>query len=416
MTVTSPLRRAQRTWKLFALALLGALLLALLPAASQADTGGPTPGSGKVKDNSGSLVFGMGPANHVPPKQIVDGRAYLVYSANPGATILDRVALFNYKDTPLTVQVYATDALQGADGGFGLLTGDKTPADAGAWIKLLGVPKNGKVTIPARSGKKPYGVRYVRFIGNIPLKATPGDHVGGIVASLKSTSTNKTGPKVTLDQRIGLRTYFTLTGKLDPTVAIEDLHASYASNWDPLGRSKYTVTYYLHNKGNLRLHVAQDVTVNRCIIPHLLCPVGALVGHPPTQAELLPGTRLKMTQTFHRKFGLGRPSATVTLHVRALDPSYAKAIPDVTASAGFWAWPWLLILEILLVLLLIGLGGWRYWRRRQRRAVEQAIAASAPAPKHAAPTAQNVAGTRRSLGRRPHVRDTLTRRSARTRG
>lgn len=381
-----PAPRSTRAAALLATALI-ALIVGLVPGSAQADNnhGGSPSGSGSVKDKNGSLVFGMGPANHVPAKQIVDGRAYLIYSADPGATIFDRVAVFNYFATPLRLQMYATDAVQGTDGGFGLLTGDQTPADAGSWITLLDVPKSGYITVPGRTGKSPYGVKYIRFIAKIPAKATPGDHVGGVVASLKSTSTNTTGPKVTLDQRVGIRAYFSLAGKLTPQLKIEDLHASYKNQWDPLGRGLYSVSYFVHNTGNLRLNVTQDVTIHRCIITRILCPVGPLVGHPAALEDLLPGSRVLVTETFHRKFGLGHLTAEVTLHAKAGDASYHQKIPDFSDSVGFWALPWLLILIILAVLLLVAGIVWRFLRgRRQQKLLKEELA-SLPVPKHAAP-------------------------------
>jgi len=359
-------------------------LVVLVPGVAAADDTSPAPGAGTVKNNDGSLKFGIGPAKHVPPKQVVDGRAYLVYYANPGATVFDRVAVFNYGAKPLRVQVYATDAAASDDGTFGLLPGNVAAADAGRWIKLQ-VPKSGYVTVPARTGNHPFGVLRIPFTMSIPLKASPGDHAGGVVVSVKSTSRNKKGAKITLDQRVGLRTYISVTGKLSPKVAVEDLNASFDDQWDPRGLGGYTVSYYLHNTGNLRVKVAQDVTVTRCVVD-VLCPFKDLRAHPATQQDLLPGTRIKITETFHDRAGLGRPSAHVALHLSAVEATYTKKIPDVTASTGFWALPWLLLIIVVAVLLVVGLASWRYLRRRRELARERAIARAAPAPKHAAPT------------------------------
>jgi opacity protein-like surface antigen len=354
------------------LALLVALLLVPAGSANAADQP-PTP----------TLKLGLGPAVRVPANQVVDGRPYLVYAANPGATLFDRVALFNYDRKPLKVQVYATDAVQSSDGAFGLLPGDTTPQDAGKWITLQGIPKDGIVTIPGRTTGA-FGIKYVKFTAKVPRDASPGDHVGGVVASLKVVGKNKQGANVTLDQRIGLRAYFSLSGKLDTTLAIEDLHASYENQWDPRGLGKYTVSYWVHNKGNLRMDVSQDVNVKRCIIAKILCPAGTLTAHPAALENLLPGGRVKVTQVFTDKFGLGRPKAEVVLHAKIVDSTYAKTkVPDVSASIGFWALPWLLIIEILVVLLLIGLAVWRYERRRRLKKRELEEAASRPAPKHA---------------------------------
>jgi hypothetical protein len=377
------------------LLLLLLALLALVPGAARAeDGGGTTPGTGAVKNDDGTLKFGMGPANHVPAHQIVDGRAYLTYVANPGATIRDRVAIFNYGRKPLLLQVYATDAVQSDQGAFGLLPGDQTPSDAGSWIKLH-LPKSGKVVVPPRSRKGP-GVLPVTFDARIPTNALPGDHVGGVVASLKSTSTNTKGAKVTLDQRIGVRAYFSLSGAVRPKVVIEGLSGSYADHSDPLGRGRYTITYYVHNTGNLRLDVRQDVRIGRCVVARVLCPKGPLVAQPAALQDLLPGSRIKVTQIFDHAFGLGRPSVTVVLHPSAVDSSYSTPIADGSATTRFPAWPWLLMTLIAVVLLLLVLSAWYGERRRRRRARARAAVAAAPAPKHAAPVPAGEVGALRA--------------------
>jgi len=394
MTFPHPAGRRPSAATALVLALLVVLVAFLPGTARAADGDGTTPGSGTVKNDDGTLKFGMGPANHVPDHQIVDGRAYLTYVANPGATIRDRVAIFNYGQDPLVLRVYATDAVQSDQGAFGLLAGDQTPADAGTWIKLH-LPKNGKVTVPPRTAKGP-GVLPVTFDARIPSEALPGDHVGGVVASLKTTSNNTKGAKVTLDQRIGVRAYFSLSGEVKPKVTIEGLTGTYTHRSDPLGRGRYTISYYVHNRGNLRLDVRQDVRISRCILGKVLCPRGALRAQPAALQDLLPGSRIKVTQTFDHAFGLGRPSATVTLHPSAVESSHGTSIADVSATTRIPAWPWLLLTLIALVLLLVGLVGWYVERRRRRRARQRALAASAPAPKHAAPAPTEDVGALRA--------------------
>jgi hypothetical protein len=379
-----------------------ALVVALLAfslvhagAARADDNPSPNAGSGTATNKDGTSSWGMGPANHVPDQQVVDGRAYLVYSANPGATILDRVAIFNYGTKPLTLQVYPTDAVQSDTGAFGLLPGGEAPADAGSWIQLVGLPKSGRITVPGRVGDAAFGTKLVKFVARVPAKAEPGDHVGGIVASLKVTSRNKDGAKITLDQRVGVRAYFSLSGALDPRVAIEHLTASYRADGGPSGRGSYTVSYDVHNTGNLRLNVAQDVSVDRCVVPKVLCP-SDLVAHPDQLKDLLPGSRVRITRTFHHRFGLGRLSAHVTLHPTVVEAGYSKKVPTVSASVAFWALPWVLIAVIAATALLLGLLGWWIDRRRRRRARLRAEIAAAPKPRHAAPAPEAEVGALRA--------------------
>src|ERR1700728_1890010 len=52
------------------------------------------------------IAFGVGPASASGP----DGRSSFDYSATPGATLFDHVAVINYSTRPATLQLYATDA------------------------------------------------------------------------------------------------------------------------------------------------------------------------------------------------------------------------------------------------------------------------------------------------------------------
>jgi hypothetical protein len=115
----------------------------------------------------------------------------------------------------------------------------------------------------------------------------------------------------------------------------------------------------------------------------VLCP-SDLVAHPDQLRDLLPGARVKITRTFKDRFGLGRPSAEVVLHPAVVEAGFDKNVPAVTATATFWALPWLLIIIIVAVLLLLAAAGWWIDRRRRRRARLRAEIASAPTPKHAA--------------------------------
>ena len=351
-----------------ALALTAFALTALASPATAASptTGGlpaAQPAMQLVRTQAGAaederLKFGLGPARAVPADQYVDGRAYLTYVANPGATLRDEVVLLNYSPRPLTLQVYATDAMQGAGGAFGLLPGDAEPSDAGSWIKL-DVPKDREVTIPGRRGQR-YGTLNIPFLASIPADAAPGDHVGGVIASLQVTSKNKEGVKITLDQRIGLRTYFQLTGEAVPGLKVENLTATFDDQNDPLGRGVFTVSYDVHNTGQLRLDATQELSVDRFMIR-------PLTAQPAPLSDILPGSRIRVTQVFPNAFGLGPATARVTLHPTPVDEDYAQAIPDATAELGFWAWPWVL-LAIVAGLLLLIISTWLFRRWRKRRA------------------------------------------------
>ena len=72
---------------------------------------------------------------------------------------------------------------------------------------------------------------------HVPLKAPPGDHVGGIVASLQTVGTNRSGQRVVLDQRVGTRVFVRVSGaRWHRSSPSPDLHASYDGTLDPVGK------------------------------------------------------------------------------------------------------------------------------------------------------------------------------------
>src|SRR5262249_49261890 len=156
---------------------LAALLLALLPGApAAAARQQPAPPQGN------QVTFGVRPASQTAP----DNRARYTYGATPGAVVKDFLAVSNIGTSPLTLRVYATDASNPQEGGFDRLAGNRTPVDVGAWTK----PGMDSVTVAPRS------FSIVPFTVTVPGNATPGDHAGGIVASLSTARTDAQGNKV----------------------------------------------------------------------------------------------------------------------------------------------------------------------------------------------------------------------------
>lgn len=311
-------------------------------------------------DDSAHATFGIGPAHDVPASQTLDGRPYLNYLATPGATVLDSVAVLNLADEPVTLRVYPTDAEQGEDGAFGLLPEGDKPADAGSWIKLK-LPKSGKVTVPARQGNT-YGRVLVPVQVRIPQDATPGDHVGGIIASLQAVSTDKKGTRIRLDQRIGLRTYFRIAGPLKPKLAIENLRASYHAKRDPRGRGTVTASYTVHNTGNVRMNASQIVRLDRTF-------GSVITRYPASLNDILPGSRVRVTTRLDGVVGLGKLTATATIFPTPTDPTVPSTRGFVQKKVTFWAVSWWLLGAIALLLLLLLGGGfwwWRGWRRKKR--------------------------------------------------
>lgn len=311
-------------------------------------------------DRSDNITFGIGPAHAVPEDQVVDGRPYLQYLSGPGGAVRDTVALINYGTEPIALNVYVTDAVQGTDGAFGLKAGDATPSDAGSWFRLRApgsrkLVARARITVPGRKGGD-YGRVDVPLEARIPLDATPGDHVGGVIASLVSTGKDADGARIKFDQRIGLRTYFRLSGDLEPQLAVENLHASY--DWSPEahGRDSVTVTYDVRNTGNVRMNAAQLVNLQRPFRDDIIV-------RPAPVADLLPGATLSVSQTVEGNFSAGPLTPLVSLIPVPVDDTVPADRTPVQGSVEVWAWQWIVaaVVVVLLLLLLLALG-LRRWR------------------------------------------------------
>src|SRR5262249_8376221 len=160
------------------------------PPSPQPSQSAPAAGSAS---GSQRATFGIRPSGANGP----DNRPVFTYGATPGAAVTGPTQVSNASEGPLPLRVYASDAFNPRAGGFDLLAAGKKPVDVGAWVKV----DQENVTVPGR------GRSIVPFTLTIPANATPGDHAGGIVASLTTLQTNAKGDKVSVDQRVGARIY-----------------------------------------------------------------------------------------------------------------------------------------------------------------------------------------------------------------
>lgn len=325
-------------------------------------------------DRSENITFGIGPAHAVPDEQVVDGRPYLQYLSAPGGVVRDTVAIINYGPKPIRLNVYVTDAVQGTDGAFGLKAGDETPADAGSWfrIKAPGSKKlveRAVIRIPARKGNT-YGRVLVPVEARIPADATPGDHVAGVIASLETVGKDTEGTPIKFDQRIGLRTYFRLSGEVRPALAIENLRADYGWKPDVDGDDSVTVTYDVRNTGNVRMNAAQIVNLQRPLRDDVIT-------RPEPIEDLLPGSVISVTHEVDARFSAGRLEPLVSLIATPVDETVPADRTPIQATATVWAWQWIAVVVGIIALLLLALGHWR-WRRRRAKARSATGAGSGP--------------------------------------
>ena len=189
----------------------------------------------------------------------------------------DAVTLYNLSNVQLTFQLYATDARNTEDGGFDLLPKATKPTDVGTWVTM---PQSAITLAPRTQATLPITI-------NVPDTATPGDHVGGIVASSPTVGLGPDGKTVLLDRRTGPRIYLRVAGPLNPHLTVEKLKVSYHPALNPFSGSA-DVTYRIANRGNVRLQGTQQVSASGVL--------GVLGGgkHKSKVPEILPGQSIPM--------------------------------------------------------------------------------------------------------------------------
>ncbi|MFY1636465.1 WxL protein peptidoglycan domain-containing protein [Solwaraspora sp. WMMB335] len=332
-----------------------AVLVTVVLVAGLLLSGSPAPVSAAAQ----SLTWGVAPSSPDGP----DGRPAFEYKLDPGATLTDYVAITNHSDQPITLDVYASDAFTTEQGGFDLLAADAEPVDVGSWVtfetRTVVVPSTSRLDIP--------------FTIAVPDNATPGDHPGGIVASLAATGTDAQGNQVAVDHRVGARIYLRVTGELAPTLDVADLTMRYDRSWHPARGGPVIATFTVRNTGNVRLTGQAELSVAG--------PFGlarrSTVGDP--LPEILPGDSFRTSVRIDDVLPLVRLRATLTVVPAAvtgetLDPAPAT----VTRHESMWAMPWPQLLVLLLVAAAIGLSiiARRRRRRRSAQALDRAVAAA----------------------------------------
>lgn len=323
-------------------AVILALTWAATPAlAATTPTPTPTAGDGQTAaTTSADLVsFGIAPAGSERP----DGRPFLSYAAAPGSTIYDHVAVLNQDDQPVSLQVYGGDVVQ-ADAGLSVRARADANVDAGAWLTVDSPPQ---IDVPGQTADAGVGYVIVPFTLTIPADAQPGDHLGGIVASLVTVGSGGDGsPAIQLDQRVAARVYIRVDGDLAPGLVVTDLVAT----WVPgslVGAGSVEVTYTLRNTGNQRMAVEPSARVAGPYDLLARFAAGTRVD------DLLPGAEVDQSITVAGVWPLVRETVTVSAHVGATVTGDDPGLGAVTASTTTWAMPWVALAGLALLLALV---------------------------------------------------------------
>lgn len=290
-----------------------------------------------------------------------DGRKAFSYDGlKPGVTIHDYIGVTNFSSVPVTFSLYSADAFNTAGGELDLLAADQKSKDVGSWISFskhsLTIQPNERVNEP--------------FTLTIPSTASPGDHTGGVIASTLLEATNAQGAKVNVDRRLAVPLYLRVAGPLHAGLAIESVSTRYHGTFNPFGGGDIDVTYTVHNTGNQRLNLAQDVSVAGFFA------VPLAHAHPKTLPNLLPGGTYQATVHLANVF----PAGLLRLRIKTT-PSEVAGIPPantkpqaVSFGVTMWVAPWLIILVLLVLAGIFFLVRWLLQMRRRRR--EETVAAA----------------------------------------
>ncbi|MFD1827371.1 WxL protein peptidoglycan domain-containing protein [Mumia zhuanghuii] len=312
-----------------------AVAMALLPSSAHAADNGawsvtPTPGS---------------ESSPTP-------RSYFVLEGAPGTTLTDKVRIRNYTNRPLTFTLYGADGYNTEQGGFfALRTLERPQVDVGAWTKLpvqqVKVARRTQVDVP--------------ITVQIPENATPGDHVGGIVAlnGAVEGTTESGGIDVGIKRAVAARLYLRVSGPTTPALKVSDVRLEHDRGFFPWsGSGKGSVSYTVENTGNLRLS------------PESVIRLSGVAGRELDEVEtaavvdLLPGQTAKLRADVSGVGWADRVSVDVTL-------ATPEGVRDV-ASTTVWIVPWPLVL--ILLLLIAGSTWWWLRRRAERRRAFEAVA------------------------------------------
>ncbi|MFG2044613.1 WxL protein peptidoglycan domain-containing protein [Dactylosporangium sp. NPDC048998] len=278
-----------------------------------------------------AIQWAVGPA----PSASGEARSTIDYTLPPETEITDRVAISNLGTEALTLAVYATDAFTTPEGSFTLLTADQRPVDLGSWISF----ESPTVTIaPGTTVQVPFRMA-------LPKDATPGDHAAGIVASRQVSGSADGNTRLAVDQRVGTRVYVRVNGALNPALSITKLSVDYGAAMYPFRNRDATVTYTVHNRGNIRLGGTGTIS--------LLAPFGARMAksQPVSIPPLLPGESFTATATIGGALPAGRVTARMDLD--GVNPPGVVPLdtPHQRETATTWAVPWLLAVAVVVLLL-----------------------------------------------------------------
>ncbi|MER7171085.1 WxL protein peptidoglycan domain-containing protein [Streptomyces mesophilus] len=272
------------------------------------------------------------------------GRPYFYLTADPGTTLNDKVTVTNKAAEPLTFKLYAADAYNTArDGGFAVRSLGEKQTGIGAWAK----PEKSRVTVPPGSSLD------IPVTIKVPEGAEPGDHPGALVALDEKIDPAEGSVEVGVQRAVGARIYLRVGGPTVPALSVENVKMRHDRPLVPgFGKSTATITYTLHNRGNVTLNPKVELSANGLFGRKLLDRDLKKV-----PSELLPRQKVELTE---------RWSGAPQLDWGDVELTATSEEIRTTGSTSFFALPWL-VAAVLFGVLLGGGGMWFSKRRKARQ-------------------------------------------------
>lgn len=312
-----------------------------------------------------AVTWGVNPSSQDGP----DGRAAFDYALDAGETLIDFVGVSNFGTEPITVQLYASDAYTTETGAFDLLPSGEEPVDVGSWIgfneQTLAIEPGTRLDVP--------------FALNVPADATPGDHVGGIVAAVTEAATDASGNEVLVERRVGARIHLRVAGELDPTLTPDMGHVTYHYEWNPIEPGSVSFDYAVENTGNIRL---QGELVARIAGPWDVLSREVVIAELP---QILPGDRFEGAAEVGGIWPLAYLNAELIVRPEAVsEVDMESRLVSGREEAGLWAPPWPQAAVAAALALLI----WFAVKARNRKRRKEALRTAGPKARSAADTAE----------------------------
>lgn len=319
-----------------------------LPAAALA-----VPAAAETTDPD-RVTWGVAPADD----DAADGRISFRYELDPGDVVEDHLEVTNYSDRAVLFDLVSSDGIIGPDGAFDILPASDEPQETGAWVEI-------QETVEI----EPLSSAVVPFTLTVPDDALPGDHPGGIAASVNRVGEGEEGALVGMDTRVGARIHLRVSGEVVPHIAVTDLSATYKPSWNPFQPGTLHLDYTALNDGNVRLGSTQ--TLSTAGLFGVSAGVEALI--LAEQREILPGQGTRVSTEIDGVWPLGRLTSTVsTQQVVVGDDAVDVPLTGSQAAVTVLAIPWP---QLALLVLVGGFIAWRLrLRKKQRLALERARA------------------------------------------